>query len=297
MGILGKIRTFASSPAKTHDEIAKILPLADCGDDCNTCPTSDTHERFPSSMKIEQDIPLWGSAPPFGLQILVATGKSDWLHDISEEQGSIAEQLQKSVDRYSKIIGAKVKMNATAQAPNDEHEEGSTSKVLLLPYFVSVENTTVDTVQDDLLKLIEAYNNNSSAAQLVNELQLSSAQVKLSNNLGYIILCSHKTRDKRCGITAPILKRTFETELRHHDLYRDPIGDDRPGGVQVILTSHLGGHKFNANVIIYLKTGQVIWMARVNPSHVEAIVKYTILQGKVFPDMLRQAFKTKGVSW
>ena len=83
------------------------------------------------------------------------------------------------------------------ELPNDEHEEGSTSKVLLLPYFVSVENTTVDNVQDDLLKLIEAYNNNSSAAQLVNELQLSSAQVKLSNNLGYIILCSHKTRDKR----------------------------------------------------------------------------------------------------
>lgn len=148
-----------------------------------------------------------------------------------------------------------------------------------------------------------------------------------------ILLCSQKTRDARCGQSAPLLKREFERHLRTHGLYRD-ANDERPGGVPVYFISHVGGHKYSANVIIYRRRDfdwhkkiapsskvvaaateeekpgiqqsedegatQGIWLARVRPEECENIVKFTVLQGKlVKPDQLRGGFdREKGlVSW
>ncbi|KAH8149367.1 uncharacterized protein LAJ45_06446 [Morchella importuna] len=126
-----------------------------------------------------------------------------------------------------------------------------------------------------------------------------------------ILLCSHKRRDARCGISAPILRKEFERHLRPLGLWRD-MADMRPGGVKVLFINHVGGHKFSANVIVYRKGGvemegsgvgagmgmgekgvdgeggkgkgevvQGVWLAKVTPRHVEGIVRYTVLEGKV----------------
>ncbi len=161
-----------------------------------------------------------------------------------------------------------------------------------------------------------------------------------------ILLCSQKTRDARCGQSAPLLRREFERHLRPLGLYRD-MRDERPGGVGIYFISHVGGHKYAANVMIYRRGGsqsamaegeggkgavweeeregeltlvrsrtrtrsrsqaqaqtptptltqsqngtqmmeenqgeaaQCIWLARVRPEDCEAIIKYTVLQGKV----------------
>ena len=131
-------------------------------------------------------------------------------------------------------------------------------------------------------------------------------------------MCSHGTRDWRCGKSAPILKREFERHLRPLGLYRDS-SDDRPGGVGIYFINHVGGHKYSANVFVYRRQGrasaeqkeegevlndeavQGIWLARVRPEDCENIVRYTVLQGKVVkPDsQLRGGFdREKGVvSW
>jgi hypothetical protein len=127
-------------------------------------------------------------------------------------------------------------------------------------------------------------------------------------------MCSQKTRDARCGQSAPLLRREFERILRPMGLYRD-LHDERPGGVGIYFISHVGGHKFSANVMVYrhssaLKSphengtapaedeagrevlldanteeegeaAQCIWLARVRPEDCENIVRYTVLQGKV----------------
>ncbi|KAF8432082.1 Sucrase/ferredoxin-like-domain-containing protein [Terfezia claveryi] len=115
-----------------------------------------------------------------------------------------------------------------------------------------------------------------------------------------VLLCSHKRRDARCGISAPILAREFERHLRPLGLHRD-LSDTRPGGVGLYFINHIGGHKYSANVLIYRKEdGMGVWLARVAPKHVEGIVKYTICQGKIVnPDMIRGGFyrKTGAVSW
>jgi hypothetical protein len=126
-------------------------------------------------------------------------------------------------------------------------------------------------------------------------------------------MCSQKTRDARCGQSAPLLRREFERILRPMGLYRD-LHDERPGGVGIYFISHVGGHKFSANVMVYRhssalqsphenstapagdeagrevlldanteegEAAQCIWLARVRPEDCENIVRYTVLQGKV----------------
>jgi len=84
-----------------------------------------------------------------------------------------------------------------------------------------------------------------------------------------VLLCSHKRRDARCGISAPILAREFERQLRPLGLHRD-LSDTRPGGVGLYFVNHVGGHKYSANVLVYRKEdGMGVWLARVAPKHVE----------------------------
>ncbi|PGH01432.1 hypothetical protein GX51_05239 [Blastomyces parvus] len=115
-----------------------------------------------------------------------------------------------------------------------------------------------------------------------------------------ILLCSHNRRDARCGISAPLIRRELERHLRPLGLHRDE-DDTRPGGVGILYVSHVGGHKFAANVLIYRREAeQMIWLARVRPADCEAIVKQTVLKGKVVHvDQLRGGFDVKrGVaSW
>lgn len=66
----------------------------------------------------------------------------------------------------------------------------------------------------------------------------------------------------------------------------------------IYFISHVGGHKFSANLMIYRRASgaregagvdgglapeaaQCIWLARVRPEDCENIVRYTVLQGKV----------------
>ncbi|KAL9121356.1 MAG: hypothetical protein Q9187_002082 [Circinaria calcarea] len=142
--------------------------------------------------------------------------------------------------------------------------------------------------------------------------------VKPCPHIALILLCSQKTRDARCGQSAPLLRRELERHLRSLGLYRD-LHDFRPGGVGIYFISHVGGHKFSANVMVYRKAvveddgdqgkpsgkkgeaGQCIWLARVRPEDCEGIVKFTVLQGKVVkPErQLRGGFdRARGlVSW
>lgn len=135
-----------------------------------------------------------------------------------------------------------------------------------------------------------------------------------------ILMCSQKTRDARCGQSAPLLRKEFERILRPMGLYRD-LQDERPGGVGIYFISHVGGHKYSANIMVYRREGrkqegsdeaideaplnseavQCIWLARVRPEECENIIKYTVLQGKVVKPhtQLRGGFdrENKLVSW
>lgn len=176
-----------------------------------------------------------------------------------------------------------------------ETDTETKTTVLLLPSF-----TFVDFVgYNDVSELIHRYVDFSqSPGDPGNTSQMTT---RACPHEYVVLLCSHQRRDARCGLTAPIIKRELERHLRPLGLYRD-ANDERPGGVGIYFVSHVGGHKFAANVLVYRKTAQqMIWLARVRPEHCEGIVRYTLLEGKVVhPDtQLRGGFdRSKGLtSW
>lgn len=122
-----------------------------------------------------------------------------------------------------------------------------------------------------------------------------------------VLICGHGGRDQRCGQLGPILQAEFEDKLERQNVQviKDPpvmdaieVETDVQGyqpAARVGQISHIGGHKFAGNVIIYIPpsftsnplAGKGIWYGRVEPQHVEGIVGKTLLDGKVIKDLFR----------
>lgn len=268
--------------------------------------------------------------------MIVATGKSDWVRDVADEKGSIME----AVDNCGvKPTNGRLMISAS-NMPLPEHDRDSTT-VLLLPSFTLLENVTPSNVSDLIVDYVNSGPTNTSplshpptsTSSLMASLSISDTDLaavpapmpattlkaRPCPHQYLILLCSQKTRDARCGQSAPLLRRELERHLRPLGLYRD-LHDERPGGVGIYFISHVGGHKFAANMMVYRKQApkasstsldapngatetnvaaengvqnngenaglageatQCIWLARVRPEDCENIVRYTVLQGKV----------------
>lgn len=131
-----------------------------------------------------------------------------------------------------------------------------------------------------------------------------------------VLICGHGDRDMRCGVMGPVLKDEFEAQLPRQgvEVLRGPVKMHIENDLEAIagtietpaltarvgLISHIGGHKFAGNVIIYLPptmkasdgtrhplAGHGIWYGRVEPKHVQGVISETIVKGTVIADMFR----------
>lgn len=133
-----------------------------------------------------------------------------------------------------------------------------------------------------------------------------------------VLICGHGGRDQRCGVIGPLLEKEFlrlqgdagkilksagtsngspEDRAEKGTRWRHPtVASARP---RVALVSHVGGHKWAGNVIIYFPpkyddgfgpsplAGKGIWYGRVEPKHVQGIISETIKGGKVIKELFR----------
>ena len=132
-----------------------------------------------------------------------------------------------------------------------------------------------------------------------------------------ILICGHDSRDSRCGILGPLLRAEFESyigrrkppggSLERQALDRATGPQDEIRNTKVALVSHIGGHAFAGNVIVYLppglmsRNGQMsplagmgIWYGRVEPRHVWGIMD-TVQRGEVIEELLRGIHKPAGM--
>ncbi|KAK3675912.1 hypothetical protein LTR78_004104 [Recurvomyces mirabilis] len=331
----------------------------ECLHDCETCTV-----QYPRKFSIDEDDKLYGEIKGWSRHILVATGKTDWVRDVEDEKGSVMEAVGK---HGSAVEGGRLMLSASnIPTASDFFGEGDgkgdygrPTRVLLLPAFQWINGVTPGTVPDVFKSAINASSTNtqpisssdtssqtngtlSSHTDLPSlaSLQISAESLPEGVSLSscphryLILICSQATRDARCGQTAPLLKRELERHLRSLGMFRD-LGDERPGGVGIYFISHVGGHKYSANMLVYRRAerprtvveqmengtsagvggmvggkakaeeegeaAQCIWLARVRPEECENIVRFTVLQGKVVkPErQLRGGFdREKGVvSW
>ena len=148
------------------------------------------------------------------------------------------------------------------------------------------------------------------------ELFLKSRQVSEITS-PTILICGHGGRDSRCGIMGPLLLTEFKSHLEKKGFAvstaepwiqvsdREAQMEDKPVA-NLGLISHIGGHKFAGNVIIYLPpastlgrplndlAGYGIWYGRVEPKHVEGIIEKTLLEGVVIRELFRGGVKGTG---
>lgn len=286
-------RLFGKSTPKICDQITNAgFEISDCSSTCDECTG-----KFPKSISMDESAPLWESTKPYGLHLVVSTGKSDWPHDATGVKGTLAHEIAKWADNHSLGPLGKIKVTCSSLGSDellidDEYINEKRGDVLILPHFLWVKGLAITEVNDLLTRLM------SQLSSPIDTVLSQFPQVQKDKNRAYVFFCSHRTRDKRCGITAPIMQREMNMYLRELGLYRD-YGDLTPDGVNVAFVNHIGGHKFAANVIIYLRSsGKNIWLGLCRPENVKPIVDECIIKdGKVWPDKVRMVQKFAPVEW
>lgn len=308
MDYLNKLKTLVIGD-QCEEKVAKILPISEKE---FSCDPQECHFKFKEScFEIKGEaatLPLYETAKSSDLHFLVSTGKTDWEHDAFAEQNTILGIFAEKSRKFGEDNKISVSNNVT-NFPLDIMDGDSITlnklDVLLQPWFVWIKGFTKENM-DEIFKVIseivgECKKDESlrgtEALMLVKGLKnFTGVKVEKDLNKAYILLCSHRTRDKKCGITAPLMKKEFESELKEHDFYRD-ASDNREGGVSVIFVNHVGGHKFAANVLVYNKHGEFVWFAKCNPTNVKFIVNETVINHKVYPQNIRACTTHDAIKW
>ncbi|KAL8667984.1 MAG: hypothetical protein Q9168_007149 [Polycauliona sp. 1 TL-2023] len=272
------VPTLNNGFSKAPEELLfpKVDPAVDgedCDRDCESCSI-----RYPAKFSIDEDDKLYGHVNAWATHMLVATGKTDWVRDVSDEKGSVMQAVR---DCGVEPSNGKLMLSASNMPlPHDHHSPWDPTSILLLPSFTIIENVSPPTVPELITRHINPAPTSttpfppSSSPPPSNPLPttfingptppLPTSTLSLSTPFTtrpcphkyLILLCSQKTRDARCGQSAPLLRREFERHLRPLGLYRD-LQDERPGGVGIYFISHVGGHKYSANLMIY-RRGDVV---------------------------------------
>ncbi|KAI2636703.1 Sucrase/ferredoxin-like-domain-containing protein [Xylaria nigripes] len=223
----------------------------ECTHDCESC-----HVSYPRGFKIDESDLLYGQVKGWSTHIIIATGKTDWVRDVEEEKGSVMEAFAAA----AAPTNGRLKISASnIPTPSCTSDYSEPTTAVLLPAFIVIENITPAAVP---LLISEYINHAPTTTSSLGPItlprslplpDLPDAQQLLarpSPHRALILLCSHKTRDARCGQSAPILRKELERHLRPLGLFRD-LDDERPGGVGIYFINHVGGHKYSANMMVY----------------------------------------------
>lgn len=270
---------------------APVPPFPEATVDCDRCRECDFPTYDATLLKsIDFDVDLYGNVKPFEVHLCIATGKHDWRHTIEEEPQSGALAIHETLQANTGPLSAKERIVVTNTSLEPERETlvaGGADITVLSKAWVRVRNVTTDQMQAFVDRFV--LDRPTTSIGLTRQLEVQSLPHR-----AVVLICSHNRRDARCGKTAPILHETFEEVLRERNLFYDPDEHESSDLVQVEYCSHVGGHKFAGNVLIYRRYEaddatrvESVWYGRVMPKHVPLIVDYTILHGEVLRPLLR----------
>ncbi|KAJ4310805.1 hypothetical protein N0V94_008273, partial [Neodidymelliopsis sp. IMI 364377] len=191
---------------------------------------------------------------PYTEQVLLCTGKEDWTSNLEDDEGATADFVKglkgvigkggEAFDPFTNVLITASSLPAT-ETPN-------ATTALLFPSFTRIDAIphspaafsafasaylkapTLHRMHDNLSpEQKTALTRDPSAASLL------PPPVPVTKPV--ILICGHGGRDQRCGILGPLLQSAFGTELARKGIDAD-----------VAQISHIGGHKYAGNVIVYL---------------------------------------------
>ncbi|KAG4417622.1 hypothetical protein IFR04_009267 [Cadophora malorum] len=299
---------------------------------------------MPEGLPIDHTKSLNGTMAPYAEQVLICTGKDDWLSKIEDENSgdNLAADIKELMGRggmFSDPYHNVSILNSSFPSTIPARSEIQSTSAYLVPsfkYIPFLPRVSFDSVQALVkgyllpTKLHPAHDNLSPIHK--DRLLRSEDQGRMLYGVQdvkdvLVLVCGHGGRDMRCGVLGPVLREEFERELAsrdftvlkdpveiHHETLDQPheIGTRNEGGeakssARVGLISHIGGHKFAGNVILYIPPGAKtadgkahelagcgIWYGRVEPRHVDGIIRETVLGGRVIEDLFRGGIRQGG---
>ncbi|KAL3901696.1 MAG: hypothetical protein SGCHY_000424 [Lobulomycetales sp.] len=148
------------------------------------------------------------------------------------------------------------------------------TEIIVLPdlIHVTVNRDNVDTVISQILSRDIETGSFESEPQKITIGTDAMVGCRLK---GIVLICAHKKRDKRCSATAELLMKEFSKEFVQRGIESQ---------IAVYGTSHVGGHKFAGNVILF-PSGD--WYGRVRTCHVSFLVQEALLAGSIVKDLWR----------
>ncbi|KAL2074246.1 hypothetical protein VTL71DRAFT_8024 [Oculimacula yallundae] len=312
----------------------------------STCPSPTcscaSMPPMPEGLPIDHSKPLNGTMAPYAEQVLICTGKDDWMSRIEEENSgdNLAADIKELIGRggvYSDPYNNVSVTNASFPSSVLSRPEVQSTSAYLLPsfkYIPFLPRVSFDAVQ----ALVKGYLLPTTLNPMHDNLSpIHKDRLLRSEDQGrllygvrdvkdvLVLICGHGGRDMRCGILGPVLREEFETQFGSVDVQvlKAPVeiedenekaqpvlgneDSDIKRSARVGLISHIGGHQFAGNMIIYIPPGTKtadgkanelagcgIWYGRVEPKHVEGIIRETVLGGKVIEDLFRGGIRQGG---
>ncbi|VEU23938.1 DEKNAAC105201 [Brettanomyces naardenensis] len=252
-----------TSLSGTYKFVPCPQPVIDTG--CTYCQPPE----FPFNKQIDHTRPLRNSTATLYRHLLILNGIPDnesWPRRFEMSPGSIIGDLntlkRKYTDGYHPSL---ISMTSLEVFKGDVDVAG------IYPDGLMVE-IPKDRRKDFVLAFLDGEGEGEEEALKKKELRASFKTRKLTKD--YVLICGHTKRDIRCGELGPMIKDEFEKVLPKNK-------------VELGYISHVGGHSFAGNVLIFKKNGDVIWYGRVEPRHVQGIVNMTVLGNEIIEELYR----------
>ncbi|KAJ9108583.1 hypothetical protein QFC19_002299 [Naganishia cerealis] len=327
-----------------------------------------THVQYPRGFDVDWDSDLLASAKPQPRQLVISTGKSDWPHDHTEDESTLSHHLNHALLKAAGITpvpppkpdqGGKQKdlkapplpapVQQTSKPPGEVEivvgkdglpqgiyeapatqispamEEESSSGIPKQPGTMLFSSSLISQSHEGNRETVLAFPDWKVVVDVTNDEKGAEGVLTdlVSRTEG-----SHKRRDKRCHIAAPLLEKALvhsleehhvSVDLQGHSLSADHLEESFPsldqiptdqlssemdrrlraieavddeqgnGEVGIFRISHLGGHRYAGVMIICFPSGATLYYGRVSPQEIPAVVKETLLGGKILSGLLRSA--------
>ncbi|KAL4782284.1 Sucrase/ferredoxin-like-domain-containing protein [Aspergillus varians] len=326
-----------SMPQRIPLDIPSPFPITKtCPEPRCACPPTPS---MPEGLPLDHGHPLNGTMAAYAQQMVICTGQRDWTSRIEDDGqgqswGELVRGLKKLMGRggpYADPFNNVLVTNSSLPPSSLESLSRNTASAFLFPsfkYFPSIPVNASDPSKTgtDLSTFVRAFllptqlspmTENLPEPRHGNLLRKPELASKFPDavDLQYspvILICGHGGRDMRCGVMAPVLEAQFQRVLESKGIFTPAAADnsnfDSPDRAHIGLISHVGGHKYAGNVIVYIPksmrygdssaphplAGKGVWYGRIEPKHVEGIVEETILGGKVVSDHFRGGIDHEG---
>ncbi|KAJ1017844.1 hypothetical protein NDA16_005160 [Ustilago loliicola] len=263
-------RTLYTTPPRTNITSSGVKSMTSIsGQDLSIA--LDEHGQIPSAPYTT--LPLAGTSPSYQVHLVVhpydTTRPAETWPSHLESVSPLISELKSRAGKGGSLEGYGISFSSgdarsISPTPSSEHKpwDPTTSRMMR-----AVPNSAAE----DERFVVYAYTTNGTMAKigpislrtLDSDLPLreridsalasavpQTGRVQASDET-HVYVCTHGSMDCRCGVAGSAVLQSLQQEVRAHQANAIKAGKDTPKKVKVMAISHVGGHAWAANALVY----------------------------------------------